>query len=209
MAIVQEERSFDSRGRAVTSVVEEVIGNSLSALSPPLNARNTRIRIADGKVTMTYDLPARSSQDSAQISGTTSQEPLATHPNFRSTGKWAVSPEEWKVWDKWQKEGTDIAAENLSSYSQGFQKFIELTLSGFTDFLQAGVTYSFTDAQSQRPSLGNLGKIVQPLGAPPALRGGGNWLLVGVNAAVDSEGRWDTTYEYRASGEGGWNRDIY
>jgi hypothetical protein len=210
MAIVIEEKSFDSRGRAVKSVTEEVVGDSVNALSPPNKAKNTRIRVQDRKVTMTYDLPPDDGNlDTAQIAGTTSQEPLATHPHFRTGGKWAVSAVEWKVWDKWQKEGTDIAAEDLTSYSEGFQKFVTLYLAGFTDFLQASVTYSYTDVDSRRPSLGDLGKITQPFGAPPPLRRGGNWLLVGVNAVVDVEGRWDTTYEYRASGEGGWNRDIY
>lgn len=209
MAIVTEEKSFDSRGRAVRSITEEIVGTSVNALTPPTNAKNTRIRLQDRKVTMTYDLPPEADQDTAQIAGTTSQEPLATHPHFRAGGKWSVSGVEWKTWDKWQKEGTDIAAEDLSSYSEGFQKFVTLYLAGFTDFLQASVTYSYTDVNSRRPSLGDLGKIVQPFGTPPPLRRGGNWLLVGVNAVVDAEGRWDTTYEYRASGEGGWNADIY
>ena len=209
MAIISEEKSFDSLGRAVQTVTEEIVGSSLSALTPPGNAKNTRIRVQDNKVTMTYDLPPNTSQDTAQISGTTSQEPLATHPHFRPGGKWEVSNEEWKQWDKWQKDGADISAQDLTSFSEGFQQFVTLYLAGFTDFLQASVTYSYTDSNSQRPSLGDLGKIVQPLGNPPQLRRGGNWLLVGVNATVDADGKWDTTYEYRASGEGGWNSDIY
>ena len=207
----RREKTVNNRGKGVTTVTMEMVGaTNVNAISAPSGStiRNVRRAIADGRAVLTYDEVDATVGDSYSISGTASQEPLATHPFFQPTGKWAVTDDEWKKWDKWQKEGTDIASETLSSYSEGFQKFIELSLRGFTDYLQPRVSIRVTDANTTVPTLAEIGKIASPSKAP-VLPDGANWLLTGVDGSEDADKNWEVTREYMSSGPGGWNADIY
>ena len=205
------EKTVNNRRQGVKSITLEMVGaTGIDQIQRPQGKkiRNVRQALADGRAVLTYDEVDETVGDSYSISGTASQEPLATHPHFQPGGKWAVTAEEWKTWDKWQKEGTDLEAENLTEYGEGFQKFIELFLSGFTDFLQPRVSIRVTDANTDEPDLDELGKISTP-GKAPTLADGANWLLTGVDAAEDSDGNWEVTREFMSSGPGGWNQDIY
>lgn len=207
----RREKTVNNRNRGVTTVTMEMVGaTSVNAISAPSgsNIRNVRRAIADGRATLTYDEIDDTVGDSYSISGTASQEPLATHPFFQANGKWAVTDDEWKKWDLWQKEGTDISKETLTSYSEGFQKFITLSLRGFTDYLQPRVSIRVTDANTDEPDLAELGKIASPSKAP-TLPDGANWLLTGVDGSEDADKNWEVTKEYMSSGPGGWNEDIY
>lgn len=208
--ITREEKTVNNRNRGVTTItVEEVGATSIDAISAPGTARNIRRSLADGRAILQYDIIPEGVGDTFTLTGTASQEPLATHPFFQPSGKWAISDAEWKKWDAWQKAGTDIAGENLSSYGTGFQKFIQLYLKGFTDYLQPRVTLRVTDASSNaQPSLTGLGKISSPSNAPN-LPDSANWLLSGVDASQDADGKWEISREYISSGPGGWNSDIY
>ena len=207
----RREKTVNNRGKGVTTVTMEMVGaTSENAISAPSGSkiRNVRRAIADGRAVLTYDEVDETVGDSYSISGTASQEPLATHPFFQPSGKWAVTDAEWKTWDKWQKEGTDIANETLTSLGAGFQKFIELSLRGFTDYLQPRVSIRVTDANTDEPDLDQLGKIASPSKAP-VLPDGANWLLTGVDGSEDADKNWEVTKEYMSSGPGGWNADIY
>ena len=215
--ITRIEKSLDSRRRGVTSTtLEEVGATDVMAINIPgadAKVRNVRRSLADGRAVLTFDKIDDNFGDSYTVSGTASQEPLATHPHFQADGKWAISDDEWKKWDAWQKSGADIANEPLTIYSEGFQKFVQLSLKGFTDYLQPRVTVRIVNAQSEAPNLDGLGKISTPSSAP-TLPAGGNWLLSGVDAEKDlsvdeSEPGWTVTTEYISSGPGGWNVDIY
>lgn len=211
------EKTLDSNRRGVTTTTLEDIGaTDVMAISIPgrdARVRNVRRSLVDGRATLTYDEIDSNVGDSYTLTGTASQEPIATHPHFQTNGKWAITDEEWKTWDKWQKEGTDIAGESLTSYGQGFQKFVQLYLKGFTDYLQPRVTVRIVNAQAQEPNLQELGKIASPSQAP-TLADGANWLLSGLDAEKDlsvdeGEPAWTVTMEYMSSGPGGWNADIY
>jgi hypothetical protein len=205
------EKTVNNRNRGVTTITMEDIGvSSVDAISAPSGGaiRNIRRYLSDGRAVVQYDIVDPSVGDSYSVSGTASQEPLATHPNFQKEGKWAVTESEWKTWDKWQKESTDISAQDLTSFSEGFQKFIKLYLSGFTDYLQPRVSLRVTDANTNAPDLSELGKIASPRSAP-TLPNGANWLMSGCDAFVDSDKNWEVTREYISSGPGGWNADIY
>ena len=207
----RREKTVNNRNRGVTTVTMEMVGaTSVDAIGAPSGAKikNVRRAIADGRAVLTYDEVDETVGDSYSVSGTASQEPLATHPFFQPEGKWAVTDDEWKTWDKWQKEGTDIGSESLTSFSEGFQKFIKLTLSGFTDYLQPRVTIRVTDANTDEPDLSELGKISDPASAP-TLADGANWLLTSVDGSEDADKNWEVTREYMSSGPGGWNADIY
>jgi hypothetical protein len=207
----RREKTVNNRNRGVINVTLEKVGAmNLDEIQRPTGPkiRNVRQSIADGRAVLTYDEIDQSVGDSYSVSGTASQEPLATHPHFQESGKWAVTADEWKIWDKWQKEGTDLEAENLTEYGEGFQKFIKLYLAGFTDFLQPRVSIRVTDANTTEPSLAELGKISSPAKSP-TLPDGANWLLTGVDASEDADKNWEVTREYMSSGPGGWNEDIY
>jgi hypothetical protein len=207
----RREKTVNNRNRGVTTVTMEMVGaTSVDAIGAPSGAaiRNVRRAIADGRAVLTYDEVDESVGDSYSISGTASQEPLATHPHFQAGGKWEVTEEEWQKWDKWQKEGADISQQNITSEGEGFQKFIKLTLAGFTDYLQPRVSIRVTDANTDEPDLSELGKIADPAKAP-TLADGANWLLTGVDASEDADKNWEVTREYMSSGPNGWNADIY
>jgi hypothetical protein len=207
----RREKTVNNRNKGVTTVTMEMVGaTQVDDIGAPTGTtiRNVRRSIADGRAVLQYDIVDDSVGDSYSISGTASQEPIATHPYFQPGGKWAVTEDEWKTWDKWQKEGTDISAEDLSSYGQGFNQFIKLYLSGFTDYLQPRVSLRVTDANANEPDLSELGKIAAPRNAPD-LADGANWLMSGCDASVDSDGNWEVTREFISSGPGGWNPDIY
>jgi hypothetical protein len=207
----RREKTVNNRNKGVTTVTMEMVGaTQVDEIGAPSGEtiRNVRRSIADGRAILQYDIVDSTVGDSYSISGTASQEPIATHPYFQPGGKWPVTEDEWKTWDKWQKEGTDISAEDLSSFGEGFRKFIKLYLSGFTDYLQPRVSLRVTDANTDEPDLSELGKIAAPRNAPD-LADGADWLMSGCDASVDSDGNWEVTREFISSGPGGWNPDIY
>jgi len=55
-----------------------------------------------------------------------------------------------------------------------------------------------------------LSRIQTPAGAP-GLEDGRTWLLVGVDAEIVNiaQNIWKVTRDYKASGAGGWDTDIY
>ena len=207
----RREKTVNNRNRGVTTVTLEELGaTSEDAIQKPSGSsiRNVRKSLADGRATLQYDIVDSTVGDTYSLTGTASQEPLATHPYFQANGKWAVTDLEWKTWDKWQKEGTDIATQTLTTYSTGFQKFIELYLKGFTDYLQPRLTLRLVDASTSEPTITELGKISDPARAP-GLSDGANWLLTGIDASPDADNNWEVSREYISSGPGGWNADIY
>lgn len=207
----RREKTVNNRNRGVTTVTLEELGATTEdAIQKPSGSsiRNVRKSLADGRATLQYDIVDSTVGDTYSLTGTASQEPLATHPYFQDNGKWAVTDSEWKTWDKWQKEGTDIAAQTLTTYSTGFQKFIELYLKGFTDYLQPRLTLRLVDASTSEPTITELGKISDPARAP-GLSDGANWLLTGIDASPDADNNWEVSREYISSGPGGWNADIY
>ena len=212
-ATTREEKTVNNRNRGVRTItVEEVGTNNIDVIAVPANARNIRRSLADGRAILQYDVIPEGVGDTFTISGTASQEPLATHPFFQAGAKWAVTDDEWKTWDKIQKGETTYELEGAKAgppFSEGFQKFVQLYLKGFTDYLQPRVTIRVTDASSNsQPNLANLGKIATPTNAPD-LDGGANWLLSGMDASEDADGKWEISREYISSGPGGWNADIY
>jgi len=207
----RREKTVNNRNRGVTTVTLEEIGATTEdAIAKPSGSsiRNVRKSLADGRATLQYDIVDSTVGDTYSLTGTASQEPLATHPYFQANGKWAVTDSEWKTWDKWQKEGTDIATQTLTTSSTGFQKFIELYLKGFTDYLQPRLTLRLVDASTSEPTITELGKISDPARAP-GLSDGANWLLTGIDASPDADNNWEVSREYISSGPGGWNSDIY
>lgn len=207
----RREKTVNNRNKGVTTVTLEMVGaTDINAITKPSGSdiRNVRRSLADGRAVLTYEEVDPNVGDTYSVQGTASQEPLATHPHFQADGKWPIAVDDWKTWDKWQKEGTDIAQEDLTAFSEGFQKFVELYLSGFTDYLQPRVTIRVTDQMTDEPDLSELGKISVPSKAP-TLADGATWLLAGVEATEDADKNWDVTREYLSSGPGGWNLDIY
>jgi hypothetical protein len=100
---------------------------------------------------------------------------------------------------------------NGSDASEGMKKYYAYRNRGVDDYLLGSVTMRVTNTENGSPSLANLGRIVTPQYAP-TLPDRRNWLLVGIDAEeqISSNGTaFKVTREYRASGAGGWEPEIY
>ena len=177
--------------------------------SAPMGAKDVVSKHEDGKFTLSYTLQTGDSAAVYSIKGSTSQEPLATHAMFRS-GDWAITAEEWRKWKLWETDpkDADLADWKPEKGSVGMQAYYDYRNRGVDDYLLGTVTMTISVEDSGMPNLRGLGRRATPEGAP-SLDEGRTWLLTGIDA--DSVGRttWKVTREYRASGAGGWDPNIY
>ena len=207
------EQKVGSEGDEQTITVESFVG-----VTAPAGAKDIVVTQEDGKYVMRYTIVVTGSATTYQINGSTSQEPLATHPMFQSAGDYPITAEEWKKWKIWEADphDPDLAGwkpdggSDSGSVSEGLKKFYAYYNRGIQDYLLGTVTMRVTTEEQSSPSLKNLGRIDTPQGAP-ALENGKNWLCVGIDAERTAYGYtlWKVTREYRASAAGGWDTDIY
>ncbi len=98
-----------------------------------------------------------------------------------------------------------------SSLSANGQAVLKMIMSGIHSYRSPAATYREVKyVSSGSVSLGGLGKIASPSGAPGT--GSRNWLMVGCNFSRNSQSkkrRWRVEYLYELSAEGGWNKDLY
>jgi hypothetical protein len=164
----------------------------------------------------TYESSGSSPGDSQiQVNGQAAQEPIETHPKFNgSQGGGTVTDADLAAIKaalqsgqppEFTASGTDLtAAENL----------YKLMLKGVTHyFTPSGITYSETFDESSKPNLSELCTVNRPPNDAPSVRGGSNWLLIGLRAqkiyAPESGSSfWRVTREWLASGPRGWNADF-
>jgi len=150
-----------------------------------------------------------------QLSGQAAQEPIETHPAFNGQqGGGTVSDVDLAAIKaslssgqppEFTGSGTDLtAAEALYS----------LMLKGVTHyFTPSGITYSETFDEISKPNLSELCTVDRPPPDAPTLRGGSNWLMIGIRAQKVYEpdkgtNFWRVTREWLASGPRGWNADF-
>ena len=150
-----------------------------------------------------------------QINGQAAQEPIETHPAFNG-----------------QQEGgtvndADLAAIKASLNSgqapqftgtgndlAAAQNLYNLMLKGVTHyFTPSGITYSETFDETTKPNLSELCTVDRPPPDAPTIRGGSNWLMIGIRAQKlyqpeTGNSFWRVTREWLASGPRGWNADF-
>lgn len=177
--------------------------------SPPGDARDIQRSHEDGKYTLRYTIQdGQSQQDTYTLSASVSQEPLATHPLFKD-----IEDSEWKKFKAWEKDPGDESiggwTPDSESASASMRKYSKFRNKGIEDYLLGTVTLRVAEDNQGTPRLSNLGRIDSPSYAP-SLPNSRNWLLVGIDAErTGASGRWRVTREYRASGPGGWNEELY
>ena len=187
---------------------------SFGDVTAPSGAKDIVQTYEDGKNVLRYTILISGSSATYQITGSTSQEPLATHPMFRADGDYPIDADEWKKWKIWDADPHDVDLAGWKpdddSTSDGMKKYYAYRNRGIEDFLLGTVTMRVTTEEDNSPSLENLGRIDSPANAP-SLEDNKNWLCVGIDAERTAFGQalWKVSRDYRASAAGGWDPDIY
>ena len=70
--------------------------------SAPSSAKNIQKTHEDGKFVLRYTLLTGTASATYTITGSTSQEPIGTHPMFGSDGSYSIDADEWKKWKLWE-----------------------------------------------------------------------------------------------------------
>ena len=184
----------------------------LSYPGVPGGAKNIQKTHEDGKVVLRYTLLTGSVDATYTITGSVSQEPIAVHPMFGPDGNYTIEADEWKKWKLWEADPKDPDLDgwkpDADDSSEGMKKYYAYRNRGVDDYLLGTVTMRVAQEGQNEPSLDGLGRIQTPPGAP-SLPNNRNWLLVGVDAERVGTATWKVTREYRASGAGGWDPEIY
>lgn len=181
---------------------------------PPSNAIDITQTLEDGKYVLRYAVREGDSPTTYQITGSTSQEPLGTHPMFGPDGAYPVTDDEWKNWKIWEADPHDLTLDGWTpdgdGASDGMKKFFKYRNRGIEDYLLGTVNMRVSTEETSSPPLSALAKISKPPNAP-TLADNRNWLCVGIDAERIAYGgeRWKITREYRASAAGGWDPEIY
>ena len=139
-----------------------------------------------------------------ELSGTLTEEPIETHPDFEDFAGTPSSPLNGAVFldPETGKPTTDDAKGVFSEFGISGDK------AGVSSYASPGVMWTETRYSTTKPTeLGDLGQIDTPNGNPPTFSGR-DWLL------------WDSSYRRRGfiyeiriawklSGRNGWDEDIY
>jgi hypothetical protein len=135
-----------------------------------------------------------------------STEPLITFGSFGPGGAWALSND-----DKLKIKSAEADPTLWKQYAvgtSGLAEYAAFILQGIESFYAPTVTLTITTDENSLPSLAGIGKIASISNAP-TIPSGGNWLFAGCNFSALQNGKWRISREYRASGKGGWNADLY
>jgi len=178
----------------------------------PSGAKNIQKTHEDGKFVLHYTLLTGSAETTYTVTGSTSQEPIGTHPMFGPDGDYTIEADEWKKWKLWEADPKDLELggwkPDCDDASDGMKKYYAYRNRGVDDYLLGTVTMRVTQEGQAEPSMDGIGRIQSPPGAP-SLPDNRNWLLVGVDGERVGTSSWKVTREYRASGAGGWDPEIY
>ena len=140
---------------------------------------------------------------------TMAEEPLLTHPSYRELDANLLAAVRQIMMGKDRSDsGEDLRARAISLGGGALLAKIDR---GQTSYFQPRTVYRqsvVTSARSTAGTAGTPGRIGTPPGPVPALEGGANWILSSVNRTYEG-GTCRIEREWMASGEGGWDEDIY
>lgn len=165
-----------------------------------------------------FTFEGQDSGERAELAISTSEEPIESHSRYVSLS------EEDKLNIQHLKAGrlkaTSVPGEYIRKDSgSGGAKIVfeglaeelaEKISKGISSYLAANQIWRVTYTSRKKPSatlLNGVGKINNPAGAPMP-SGGRNWLFVGAQVNEVGNG-YEYTLEYRLSGPGGWDEDLY
>ena len=160
-----------------------------------------------GEVEAEY--PQRRPGATYTMSVTMSEEPLLTHPTYRDLSADLLAAVRQIMMGKDRSDsGEDLRAKAVSLGGADLLAKIDR---GQTSYFQPRTVYRQSVVTSSRSTgrlSGSPGKIGTPPGTVPKLEGGANWILSSVNRTYEG-GTCRIEREWMASGEGGWDKDIY
>lgn len=104
----------------------------------------------------------------------------------------------------------NIIKPDTSDWDENKIALYNRILDGVSDILIPTVTYSVKTMRVSLPSLNFIAKITNPLGQPPQIPQGHNWLFMGYDARqIGANTFFDVTFNFQLSGPGGWLEDYY
>lgn len=168
--------------------------------------RSFRKETVDGVVTIVEEYLDLGGQTySFQIDGTTSTEPLITHPKFKDIPK--------EVLDKWAdyQRGRDVGNWKPQTETNTlFVLFFERYSKGFESYFSPRITIRMTGVESGPPSQVNVGKIDSGYsGLSLTVPSGVDFILTSARGTQEGD-FWRNTYEWMGSSRGaGWDTEIY
>ena len=150
-----------------------------------------------------------------QINGQAAQEPIETHPAFNGQQDGGtVSDADLAAIKASLSSGQAPQFTGTGSALTAAQNLYNLMLKGVTHyFTPSGITYSETFDETTKPNLSELCTVDRPPPDAPTIRGGSNWLMIGIRAQKlyqpeTGSSFWRVTREWLASGPRGWNADF-
>jgi hypothetical protein len=150
-----------------------------------------------------------------QINGQAAQEPIETHPAFNGgQGEGTVNDADLAAIKASLSSGQAPQFTGTGDALTAAQNLYNLMLKGVTHyFTPSGITYSETFDETTKPNLSELCTVDRPPPDAPSIRGGSNWLMIGIRAQKlyqpeTSTSFWRVTREWLASGPRGWNADF-
>lgn len=195
----------------VETLLPEVLGYSYYLTSNSSNAKDGLVEVTQ---TFVYAPPEETFYE-YQCNAVASEEPIETHPNFLTvTLGFATSIVTASGGFLTEGATSGGAVFDVDGIFLGFNKDALNSLAGVRSYLSPQVTFQVKYAIADRPlteTQTEIGTISTPLNAP-SVTSGKNWLLTGVNWTNTGNGNlgaYQISEEYRLSGVGGWNPNIY
>ena len=205
---------------SLSTLATPTIGALLNRDSKTLSLTNFSISKKDGLATLveTFTGADTTTPDVYEVVASTSEEPIASHPAFTATttgfGTSIVSAAGGIVTEGSMASGG--AVFNSDGAFVEFNKKATNNFFGVQSFLSPRVSYKRTYSKSTAPTIGAKVSYIfnVPLGSPPQINSGRNWILSGVSWQNNgnqktSSGQYQITEEYLSSGPKGWNNAIY
>lgn len=139
-----------------------------------------------------------------ELSGTLSEEPIETHPDFATFAGTPSAPENGAVFldPETNKPTEDDDLGVFSEFTAGGGK------AGVSSYVSPGALWTETSFSITKPTgFGDLGEIDTPDGGPPTT-GTRDWLLW--DFSYRRRGHvYETRKTWKLSGRSGWDTDIY
>jgi len=204
----------------IANVVTPTIGALLNRDGNTLSLTNFSISKKDSlaTITETYTGADITTPDVYEVSASTSEEPIASHPAFTApTGIWLLSIVE--ACGGAITEGSGAIGGAVFNSDGAFVEFSKNAVNGFfgvQSFLSPRVSYKRTYSITSVPTIGSKVAFIfnTPAGNPPVIGSGRNWILSGVSwenngNQITNSGQYQVTEDYISSGPNGWNSAIY
>lgn len=180
-------------------------------------------KYAAGGETGEFNFDDESSTGRTEMAISVSEEPIETHSRYASlsdedrlkiqelkAGRYKALPAEVGQPTKYIQKVDGEGVKEITFADELAAELAGKITKGFTSYLEPNQIYRVTVVSNNEVSAAKLNKVGKITSAPgaPEVGGGRNWLFMGVNSTEEG-GAFTHTYEFRLSGPGGFDADIY